>query len=386
MDNLREKEYEATRLIQQERFDEAVKLLEEVLHQDMNNVNAWWLMANAVDSPGEAREALNKVLDLNPSHAKARQMLDQLNTLYPEPTRPAAKEPGEGAPAKPAEEDVSWAVDLGPARPAETALHDFPDESPAAILAEETPFAFEASPFDRPEEAEPRFAEAPTQAAELDDSFFAFDQEEIPLAALEGEDEDLLFAFDQEAGASEEGFALEEPAEEEAPRGRGRRRLLQFVSALLLIVVVSAVAAFVILRGRTPATPPTPTVNPTLAALNQSQAAVLDGVSAALTDGGFAETGAAFRETEAGVGMIGVFCWAGGPGLADASLAAVQIVTEQAANIEGGLEAVGVELVRCDKLDDVLFSAVVPVGQATDFYIDQDSEEADFRAVWITGP
>lgn len=396
MDEIRQKEFEATRLIQEERFDEAVGILEEILRHDINNVNAWWLIANAVDAPDEAREALNMVLKLNPNHAKARQMLDRLNSLYPEapggapaeaPT--ATIEPTEPLPTAVAPETVTAEpVAETIAEPSEEDFFEFPDESPAAVLAQENIFDFESSPFDRPEAEATRIAEteSPAPATQLDESLFDFDEaDEALFASLEASGEEPGFDVEAEARPAEDfEFEVEEEA---APRGGGRR-ILQFLLALTIIVIVSAVVAVVILnRGSgAPPGPPTPTIDAALTALNENHAGALTKTDAALRNAGFNETAASFRETPAGPGMIAIFCWAGGPGFSDAALDAMSIVTEQAQAIPEGLEAVGVELVRCDKLDDVLYSAVTPLGQANDFFIDQDSEEAAFRATWITGP
>lgn len=69
----------AYRLIQQERGSEALDVLRPVLAKDRNNADAWWLMANAVDEPEDAREALENVLRITPNHVEARNLLDQLN-------------------------------------------------------------------------------------------------------------------------------------------------------------------------------------------------------------------------------------------------------------------------------------------------------------------
>ncbi|MCC7450784.1 MAG: tetratricopeptide repeat protein [Anaerolineae bacterium] len=75
---------QAYRLIQQEELDQAIAILKPIVASQPNNADAWWLMANAVSEPEEARAALQNVLRLNPSNTQARELLDQLNEQFPE--------------------------------------------------------------------------------------------------------------------------------------------------------------------------------------------------------------------------------------------------------------------------------------------------------------
>ena len=75
---------QAYRLIQQEELDKAIAILKPIVASQPNNADAWWLMANAVSEPEDARNALQNVLRLNPSNAQARELLDQLDEQFPE--------------------------------------------------------------------------------------------------------------------------------------------------------------------------------------------------------------------------------------------------------------------------------------------------------------
>jgi cytoskeletal protein RodZ len=75
---------QAYRLIQQEELDKAFAILKPIVASQPNNADAWWLMANAVSEPEDARDALQNVLRLNPSNTQARELLDQLNEQFPE--------------------------------------------------------------------------------------------------------------------------------------------------------------------------------------------------------------------------------------------------------------------------------------------------------------
>mgnify|MGYP001071090415 CR=1 FL=1 len=391
MEEISQKVHEATRLIREERFDEAIALLGEVLRQDSNNVRAWWLAANAVDSPDEARDALTRVLELNPDHAHARAMLDRLNALdlqEPAEAAPTVAAPAEASPLEAREEEVPSAPLREETMPAPVEaqapadLFAFPDESPAEVLAEEDPFAPPTGALERPEEpGEPE--------ADRDEGL----SESRPFEAGELETEfEEPFAFEDLGGAEpdfvpEEGEVAEKAGGEEEEEKGGRRCLpVLLLLLLLLVVAVSAVVTIVVLGARSgPAPPPAPAVNPTLIALNENHADALTKVGAALAKDGLQNAGAAFHETDAGPALIGIFCW-GQPGFSAAALDAMGIVTEQAVALEDGLAAVGVELVFCDRVNDVLFSAVAPLDQAMGYYLYHDTTEADFRATWVIGP
>lgn len=86
---------QAYNLIQQEQLDDAIGLLRKIINKQPNNIDAWWLLANAVTEPDDAHEALSNVLRLNPNHAEAREAFDQLMAQFPDlkPQRPAPAAP-----------------------------------------------------------------------------------------------------------------------------------------------------------------------------------------------------------------------------------------------------------------------------------------------------
>lgn len=71
---------EAYRLIREGNKPEAMRLLLPIVKADANNADAWWLLANAVPDPVQARRALEQVLRLRPTDDKARKMLDKLGS------------------------------------------------------------------------------------------------------------------------------------------------------------------------------------------------------------------------------------------------------------------------------------------------------------------
>ncbi len=62
---------------------QAEEILRPLVSEDVDNADAWWLLANAVADPDEIRMALDHVLRLRPDHAKSQLMLRRTNDRYP---------------------------------------------------------------------------------------------------------------------------------------------------------------------------------------------------------------------------------------------------------------------------------------------------------------
>ncbi len=62
-------------LLKEQQKVEAYALLRPILKQQPDDINAWWLAANAAPTPTESIRAVNKVLELQPDHVQARQFL-----------------------------------------------------------------------------------------------------------------------------------------------------------------------------------------------------------------------------------------------------------------------------------------------------------------------
>lgn len=68
MKNSEDKLNQAYTLIEDDRLDDALGIINGVLAEDQNNVDAWWLYAHATADPDEARKAINNILRLKPDY------------------------------------------------------------------------------------------------------------------------------------------------------------------------------------------------------------------------------------------------------------------------------------------------------------------------------
>ncbi|MEZ4511270.1 MAG: hypothetical protein R3C62_05300 [Chloroflexota bacterium] len=134
-------------------------LLAQILKEDTQNVHAWFLLSHLVESKEKKVAFLQKVLDLDPNHQKAR---ERLTELVPPETDPIV-------------EGVASVVENVPAvveeKTAVVALAE-PEEQP-------TPVTFTKS------------AEDELFATDDDDELFEDDGDELP-AWLSADDEDVL--------------------------------------------------------------------------------------------------------------------------------------------------------------------------------------------------
>lgn len=112
---------------------EAQLLLTDILKEDPNETQAWFLLSNLVESEDKKMAYLGKVLALDPSHNKAAQQLAYLQTQ----TAVADKTPPPPlSTPEPEEDEIDWLADSN----MDTAdVPDDPDEAMAWLssLAEE---------------------------------------------------------------------------------------------------------------------------------------------------------------------------------------------------------------------------------------------------------
>jgi hypothetical protein len=73
---------EAYTLMKQGDKKGAAQLVQNVLREDRNNLNAWWLFANLLEDEEKVVKSLERVLALNPDHAGARKKLASMRPEY----------------------------------------------------------------------------------------------------------------------------------------------------------------------------------------------------------------------------------------------------------------------------------------------------------------
>lgn len=78
----------AFELIEADQLDEARELLEPLLAEEVDNADAWWLYAHAVENRDRAQDALNNVLRIDPNYAGANELLQETKgqSVTPLPT------------------------------------------------------------------------------------------------------------------------------------------------------------------------------------------------------------------------------------------------------------------------------------------------------------
>lgn len=77
---------------------EAIDLVREYVQQHPDDIEGWWCAANIVPNPRIKTQALEKVLQLNPNHVRARQMLATLQSQPQSPRVRVAENPFDSRP------------------------------------------------------------------------------------------------------------------------------------------------------------------------------------------------------------------------------------------------------------------------------------------------
>ncbi len=133
----------AYRLIEADELGAARAILQPLLTDEPDNVDAWWLMAHAVTDPVEARSALDHVIQLQSDYPGAAELSESLNDVLiaaPAPPEPAAPpvpdlfnpppEDFEPAPLPSFLQDAPVVVPPATVDMDATDLPDFDDEAP----------------------------------------------------------------------------------------------------------------------------------------------------------------------------------------------------------------------------------------------------------------
>ena len=101
---------QAFELIEAEQLDEARDLLSAYLAENEDDADAWWLYAHAVTDVEDARNALDRVTQLNPTYPGAKALIAEVeNTAQPQPeTSSGIKSLGGRAAATETDEDLNF--------------------------------------------------------------------------------------------------------------------------------------------------------------------------------------------------------------------------------------------------------------------------------------
>lgn len=353
-------------LIQQGRLDEAKEILQPILQADSPNADAWWLWANAVSEPEDAREALKKVLLYAPGHAEARQLLARLDELYPPVPEAEASYFGFGE----TDEELEGLSDdfdeqYLSAPPDLPEIPDVPSQPPSSgIRALETEAA------------------GTTPAVDLglwDEGF----EDEMP--SFEGEPDFMNDLPD----LSTEG----QPAAVPASRSRSRSILRSVL--IVLLVLLLALAAIILVKRVPTGQPVSPTVEPTaIAAVAeptlQPSADVLTVLEAAESAAnaqadllGGAST-ARYVTRNGAPAIVLEVCRPAGADLSYAMNIAMDITARFGLTVQDEVANVGAEFANCER-DDTLLGALVSIEQAVDF-ANGGLTRDQFRDAWQWTP
>ena len=385
----------AYELIQQEQMDEAISILDSILLDDPENADAWWLRANAVSEPEDARHALQKVLDYNPDHEQAKQWLDRLNEVYP-PVPEAA-----GAESLEAEAAVEYAEAAGVAEleqeqeAEEEALPEWMQETLEVEeeLGVEAPAPEVVPPLpETPPEIPPSDVGAgeevpPTRIQSLKTAP-AQEEEMAPAVDLGGLFEESEAQVDEGLPSFDDSIFGEPEAEAGAPEKR-RSRLRPLLLFALLLVIVLVVAAAVLLGGpgQGPVAAPSPAATEAAAVETIEPSETLQTVLEAAENAANAQAAllggpatVSLQSRAPGATLVIRVCRPAGSDITAAMNLAMEMAARYGVTVQNELAAVGAELVNCDR-DDVLLSAVVPIQYAIAF-ANGDLAGESFRAEW----
>ncbi len=384
MSDTHEKLREAYQLAQQDRTEEAQRILRPILEAEPNNVQAWWILAHAVETPTEARAALEKVLELDPNFNqadKAREMLQQIKEQFPE------VDTEEQETSSLFTEEISDLFeDVGQASTADTFTDDSLDQY--GIIDES-------------------FFSEEEDLAEFESAMETVDTFEIDEELEDGQDflaeiaefEEETPRVDEQAlrelftASSETAPELDEDAlaarEEHAGRKRGGT-VVTLLGVIVLAALIAGVAVWAWLNIFSGSNAKDPGALTALEASSLQETSAISAAQQALDRAGLGQARQAFiAETSLGRTFFVEFCREPSPTLADDINNAMHIALAQAPALEGAVDAIGVSINRCQAPQhDTLYRAVVTLQDALRYQDTASAQDeiswAEFQQYWHT--
>jgi len=339
-------------LIQAERLEEAATALRPVVAADPDNDDAWWLLANAVSDPTEARAALERALDANPDNQQARDLLAKLQSAYPELT------PAVAQPALVATPNFDQ-PDFFPEPFQDLELNRAPDRAPAAPI----PVA--------PQQAEPPSRWVPLALAAMFILvvvlFGYYLLVNRPTTTVVDATPSQVVVVVPTSGTT---LIPGSSASAEATSAPSLTETLAPTSTA--VSAASTQAGLPV----APSTSTTTTIVPATSAVSTTAATSvvipsgttsLDSVTAAFKAGGLNDALASIEDSILGKTLTVKLCSKSGPDLITNTDKARDLLAAQAAPFKGQVEAVGVRIANCADAGNVLYNRVTPLSVAQAF-------------------
>jgi len=355
-------------LIKQEQIDEALAILRPIVLNEPENVDAWWLLANAAIEPAEARESLIQVLRLDPDYAnapKAREMLDRLNEQFP----PVPDEIDRFPELRPATEPALLEEELFPLDTGDPFSEPFSEPVAATPAFSDEPFdeLFNPASLDAIDLDEELFEMEEDPFAGMDEDPFALDEPEAPVVVERPQPSRVTFEEPDEPLDIEARAAAEERAARRAGRGG---RILGVLIGLLLVAAVVAGLLYFLLPGLQPVAEDLAAL--TTASLSPEQAAQVDAATTQLNTAALPgqpqETAVVVADGPLGRTLYAQACTRPSPMLPQLVESLMRVAADQAAGWQGdgAPEAFGVNITRCGS-NDTLYRASAPVSDAPEY-------------------
>lgn len=353
--NYESKLQQAYELIRQERFEEAQAILQPLLFSNPG-ADVWWLWANAVTEPEDARHALQQVLELEPEHEQARDFLTHLEELYPTLTEQDA--------------EIDF-VDLhGDTESLDAIEADIPGVTPP-----QEPPLYQAA-----DDADVEWADV-TDSTQIQSLNLATEAGETGTAMDFGEWLDDLAESEEQVSVPAEasvGVTGKDDTARPARSGLNFRRIV-----LVLLVLVIAAGGIWLLSNTL--VPPTETpAGPTILQPSEALAPVIESLQTSLASapglpGSEAQVEVVEYQGEAALTVR--VCRGAGPDLVDSAQFAMELAARHGVAGSDELKFIGVSMVNCGR-QDALLTLFADIESAAGF-ADGTLDSKAFRDRWI---